>query len=57
MLLPTGVIVPKVKMAGRKWELEGKQGYVVNMWYIVMCMLCYVMLCHVLHVCFTRENM
>ena len=46
MLLSTGAIVPELRV-GREWELEGK---LVNMWCIVMCMSCYIMLCHVVHV-------
>ena len=41
MLLSTGANVPEVKV-GREWELEVKLGYVVNMWYVVMCMSCYI---------------
>ena len=46
MLFSTGAIVPEMRV-GRELELEGKLGYVVNMWYIVMCMSFYIMLCHV----------
>ena len=28
----------------------------MRLWYIVTCMLCYVMLCHIVHGCFTRAG-
>ena len=34
----------------------GRVGYIVNMWYIVMCMSFYVMLCHTVHAGFTRAG-